>query len=105
MIIAVVIFVVLIPAICSACFHYYFYKHGFDDDELEWSDCEDEDYSDSDWDDDYDDGEMDNSVSSNGTKGKKQKRRFKFCSCLKPRRCKLAPNKSSVVGKDLKSVL
>ena len=90
MIIAVVIFVVLIPAICSACFHYYYYKHGFDD-EYEWSDYEEGDYTDSECDED-------STVSSNPTNSvatKKHKRRFKFCSCLDNRNCKLANSKSS----------
>jgi hypothetical protein len=91
MIIAVVIFVVLIPAICSACFHYYYYKHGFDD-ELEWSDYEEGDYSDSDYDDE-------STVSSNSVAAKKHKRRFKFCSCLDNRSCKLANSKGSTHGK------
>ena len=58
MIVAVVIFVVLIPAICSACFHYYYYKHGFDNDEEE---NHEEDFCESDEDDD-DDEDDDESV-------------------------------------------
>lgn len=108
MIVAVVIFVVLIPAICSACFHYYYYKHGFED-ELEWSDNDDEDdeFSGSECDDEDDEDDNgddfeEDSVSSNHANGvtvKKHRRRFKFCACLDGNHCKLSTNKSSVQGK------
>jgi len=56
LILALVVFVILIPAFCSACYHYYSYKHGFpgeDDSEADELEYEDElDGDDEDEDDD-----------------------------------------------------